>query len=31
VKIRPPMPFNEKDAEILVATMKRVLDEDFSD
>jgi 4-aminobutyrate aminotransferase-like enzyme len=31
VKIRPPMPFKEEDADILVATMARVLDEDFGD
>jgi 4-aminobutyrate aminotransferase-like enzyme len=30
VKIRPPMPFDEKDAEFLVSVMDKVLNEDFS-
>lgn len=30
VKIRPPMPFNESDAEFLLATMEKILKEDFS-
>ena len=30
VKIRPPMPFDEKDAEFLVSVMEKVLNEDFS-
>ena len=29
VKIRPPMPFNEDDARLLVATMDKVLEESF--
>lgn len=29
VKIRPPMPFDEQDAEFLVEVMEKVLDEDF--
>ena len=29
VKIRPPMPFDEGDADLLVATMDRVLAESF--
>jgi 4-aminobutyrate aminotransferase-like enzyme len=29
VKIRPPMPFNEGDADLLVATMDRILAESF--
>jgi 4-aminobutyrate aminotransferase-like enzyme len=29
VKIRPPMPFNEDDADLLVATMDRILAESF--
>jgi len=29
VKIRPPMPFNASDAEFLLETMERVLQEDF--
>jgi 4-aminobutyrate aminotransferase-like enzyme len=29
VKIRPPMPFNESDAEFLLETMERILKEDF--
>jgi 4-aminobutyrate aminotransferase-like enzyme/Ser/Thr protein kinase RdoA (MazF antagonist) len=30
VKIRPPMPFNESDAGFLLATMEKILKEDFS-
>ena len=30
VKIRPPMPFTEDDADLLVATMDRILAEDFA-
>jgi 4-aminobutyrate aminotransferase-like enzyme len=30
VKIRPPMPFDEDDAEFLVEVMDKVLNEDFS-
>ena len=30
VKIRPPMPFNESDAEFLLETMEKVLKEDFA-
>lgn len=30
VKIRPPMPFNERDADFLVATLGRILEEDFA-
>ncbi|MEK7833167.1 MAG: aminotransferase class III-fold pyridoxal phosphate-dependent enzyme, partial [Acidobacteriota bacterium] len=29
IKIRPPMPFNESDADLLVATMEKILTEDF--
>ncbi len=29
IKIRPPMPFNESNAEFLVANMERILTEDF--
>ena len=29
VKIRPPMPFNESDADLLVATLDRILGESF--
>ncbi len=29
IKIRPPMPFDESDAEFLVANMERILEEDF--
>ena len=31
VKIRPPMPFSEADADLLVATMHQILAEDFED
>lgn len=30
VKIRPPMPFNESDAEFLLETLEKILKEDFS-
>jgi len=30
VKIRPPMPFDESDAEFLLETMEKILEEDFS-
>jgi 4-aminobutyrate aminotransferase-like enzyme/Ser/Thr protein kinase RdoA (MazF antagonist) len=30
VKIRPPMPFSESDVDLLVATMDRILTEDFA-
>jgi 4-aminobutyrate aminotransferase-like enzyme len=30
VKIRPPMPFNEADAEYLLTTFEKILKEDFS-
>jgi len=30
VKIRPPMPFNESDAEFLLGTLEKILKEDFS-
>ena len=30
VKIRPPMPFNESDAEFLLETMEKILREDFN-
>ena len=30
VKIRPPMPFSESDADVLVAAMDKILSEDFS-
>jgi 4-aminobutyrate aminotransferase-like enzyme len=30
VKIRPPMPFDESDAEFLLATFEKILKEDFS-
>jgi 4-aminobutyrate aminotransferase-like enzyme len=30
IKIRPPMPFDENNADFLVANMKRILEEDFS-
>ena len=29
LKIRPPMPFDESNAELLVANMNRILKEDF--
>ena len=29
IKIRPPMPFDESNAEFLVANMDRILKEDF--
>lgn len=31
VKIRPPMPFSDSDADFLVATMNRILSEDFEE
>ena len=31
IKIRPPMPFSESDADFLVATMARILAEDFQE
>jgi 4-aminobutyrate aminotransferase-like enzyme len=31
IKIRPPMPFDESNAEHLVANMDRILKEDFSE
>jgi 4-aminobutyrate aminotransferase-like enzyme len=30
IKIRPPMPFSETDADFLIATMEKILAEDFS-
>jgi 4-aminobutyrate aminotransferase-like enzyme/Ser/Thr protein kinase RdoA (MazF antagonist) len=30
IKIRPPMPFDEDNAEVLVANLERILEEDFS-
>ncbi len=30
VKIRPPMPFDEGDAELLIATLEKILEEDFA-
>jgi 4-aminobutyrate aminotransferase-like enzyme len=31
IKIRPPMPFSAADAELLVATMDKILEQDFSE
>jgi 4-aminobutyrate aminotransferase-like enzyme/Ser/Thr protein kinase RdoA (MazF antagonist) len=30
IKIRPPMPFDENDADLLVATLAKILEEDFA-
>jgi len=30
IKIRPPMPFSKGDADVLIDTMEKILEEDFS-